>query len=94
MQNERKHKIDNMLTETEKKIRSGELNLVSLEEFKANSIERMKEIRKKSQAHKVMSEISRYLKSHNIYFEEYGKEDIPNITIEFKICDRCPGRFT
>lgn len=94
MQNERKKEIDKILLETERKILSGELNLVSLEEFKANSIERMKKIRKKSQALKVMSEISRYLKSHNIYFEECRDEDYPHITMAFKNCDRCPGHFT
>ena len=36
------------------------------------------QIRKeKKQALKIMSEFVKYLKSHNIYCEEYTKDDIP-----------------
>ena len=42
-----------------------------------------------------MSEIfSKYLKSHNIYFEECRKEDIYHLTMVFKNSDRCPGHIT
>ena len=43
---------------------------------------------------KVMSDILRYLKSYNIYFEECREEETLHITMVFKGCERCPGRFT
>ena len=48
----------------------------------------------KKQALKIMSEFVKYLKSHNIYCEEYPKDDIPHITMAFKNCDSCPGHIT
>lgn len=48
----------------------------------------------KKQALKIMSEFLKYLKSYNIYCEEYPKDDIPNITMAFKNCDSCPGHIT
>lgn len=94
MQNERKQEIDNILKETHERYLAGELKVFSLEEFEERQKEREKWIRKMSQALKVMSEISRYLKSYNIYFEECREEDTPHITMAFKNCDRCPGRIT
>ena len=48
----------------------------------------------KKQALKIMSEFVKYLKSHNIYCEEYPKDDIPHVTMAFKNCDSCPGHIT
>ncbi len=94
MQNERKKEIDEILIKTEKKILSGEIKTHSLIEFKESQKEKRKRLRKMSQAFNVMSEITRYLKTHNMYFEKYWEEDAPHITMAFKNCDRCPGRFT
>lgn len=94
MQNERKKEIDEVLIKTEKKILSGEIKTCSLKEFKERQNERRKYLREKSHALKIMSEFLKYLKSHNIYCEEYPKEDIPHITMGFKNCDRSPGYYT
>ena len=42
----------------------------------------------------IMADISNYLKSYNIYFEDALTDDIPHLTMVFKNCDRCPGRIT
>lgn len=94
MQKERKQEIDNILKESQKRYLAGEVKMYSLEEFEDRLKEKRKRLLKMSQALKVMSEISMYLKSHNIYFEECRKEDTPYITMAFKKCDRCPGHIT
>lgn len=43
---------------------------------------------------KIMSEVSTYLKLHNLYFETDQMEGIPRITMVFKNCDRCPNYIT
>ena len=52
-----------------------------IERYEDRLKEKRKRPRKLSQALKVMSEISMYLKSHNIYFEECMEEDTPHITM-------------
>lgn len=94
MQRERKKEIDNILKEKHERYLAAEHEVLSLEEFEERRKERGKRLRKKSRALKVMSEISRYLKSHNIYFEECIQEDIHHITMAFLNCDRCPGGIT
>ena len=94
MQNERKQEIDNILKESQERYLAGEVKMFSVEEFEDRLKEKRKRLRKMSQALKVMSEISMYLKSHNIYFEEYREDDTPHITMAFKNCDRCPGHIT
>lgn len=90
----RKREIDNILKESQERYFAGEVKMYSLERFEDRLKEKRKRPRKLSQALKVMSEISMYLKSHNIYFEECMEEDNPHITMAFKNCDRCPGHYS
>ena len=93
MQKERKQIVDDIGRESQKRITSGEVKTFSLEDSK----ERQKGNRrreKQSKAIKAESEISAYLKSHNIYFETDLSEGTPQITMVFKNCDRCPGYIT
>ena len=93
MDRERKREIDTILKESQERYLAGEVKMYSLEEFEDRLKEKRKRPRKLSRALQVMSEISMYLKSHNIYFEECREEDTPHITMAFKNCDRCPGQF-
>lgn len=49
---------------------------------------------KKRKSIKIMSEVTSYLKLHNLYFEIDQIEGIPRITMVFKNCDRCPDYIT
>lgn len=49
---------------------------------------------KKRKSIKIMSEVTSYLKLHNLYFEIDQIESIPRITMVFKNCDRCPDYIT
>ena len=94
MQKDRKQEINTTLKDSQERYLAGEVKMYSLERFEDRLKEKRKRPRKLSQALKVMSEISMYLKSRNIFFEECREEDAPHITMVFKNCDRCPGRFT
>lgn len=61
----RKREIDNILKESQERYFAGEVKMYSLERFEDRLKEKRKRPRKLSQALKVMSEISMYLKSHN-----------------------------
>ena len=58
------------------------------------SYEDFTEQHKKRKSIKIMSEVSTYLKLHNLYFEMDQMEGIPIITMVFKNCDRCPNYIT
>ena len=90
----RKQEINNTLKDSQERYFQREVKMYSLERFEDRLKEKRKRPRKLSQALKVMSEISMYLKSHNIYFEEYMEEDTPHITMAFKNCDRCPWYYS
>lgn len=94
MQRERKKEIDKKIIDTEKKILVGEDKTLALDKFKGRQKEKRKQLRNMSQALKVKSEISNYLKLNNIYFETDVSEGIPHITMFFRNCDRCPGHIT
>ena len=93
MDRERKQEIDNIFKGSQERYLAGEVKMYSLEKIEDRLKEKRKRLRKMSQTLKVMSEISMYLISHNIYFEECREEDTPHITMAFN-CDRCPGHFT
>lgn len=90
----RKREIDTILKDSQERYFAGEVKMYSLEKFEDRLKEKRKRPKKLSQTLKVMSEISMYLKSHNIYFEECREEDTPHITMAFKNCGRSPGHFT
>ena len=90
----RKQDITTTLKESQERYFEGEVKMYSLVRLEDRLKEKRKRPRKLSQALKVMSEISMYLKSHNIYFEECMEEDTPHITMAFKNCDRCPGHYS
>lgn len=94
MQKERKQEINTTLRDSQERYLASEIKMYSLEKFEDRLKEKRKRPRKLSKALKVMSEITMYLKSHNIYFEECKEEDTPHITMAFKNCDRCPGHIT
>lgn len=84
----------NVFKESQERNPPGEIKMFAAEEFEDRLKEKRKRPRKLSQAFKVMSEISMYLKSHNIYFEECMEEETPHMTMAFKNCDRCPGHYS
>lgn len=57
-------------------------------------VENFIEQHKKRKSIKIMSEVTSYLKLHNLCFETDQIEGIPRITMVFKYCDRCPNYIT
>lgn len=57
-------------------------------------VENFIEQHKKRKSIKIMSEVTSYLKLHNLCFETDQIEGIPRITMVFKNCDRCPDYIT
>lgn len=57
-------------------------------------VENFIEQHKKRKSIKIMSEVTSYLKLHNLCFETEQIEGIPRITMVFKNCDRCPDYIT
>lgn len=57
-------------------------------------VENFIEQHKKRKSIKIMSEVTSYLKLHNLCFETDQIEGIPGITMVFKYCDRCPNYIT
>lgn len=57
-------------------------------------VENFIEQHKKRKSIKIMSEVTSYLKLHNLCFETDQIEGILRITMVFKNCDRCPDYIT
>lgn len=57
-------------------------------------VENFIEQHKKRKSIKIMSEVTSYLKLHNLYFETDQMEGIPRIKMVFKNCDRSPDYIT
>ena len=78
----------------EKKNLVREIKTLALDELKGRQKQKRKQLGNMGQAIKAKSGILNYLKSHNIYFEEYREDDIPHITMAFRKCKRSPGQIT
>lgn len=57
-------------------------------------IENFIEQHKKRKSIKIMSEVTSYLKLHNLYFEIDQMEGIPRLTMVLKNCNKCPDYIT
>lgn len=82
------------IVQSQHKRKKGELIMERERKQKKILVENFIEQHKKRKSIKIMSEVTSYLKLHNLCFETDQIEGIPRITMVFKYCDRCPNYIT